>query len=127
MPFTHAIEGSLIHFRWSGVLTREGFQSLGEAMPGLVRQVWQSTGRMPHVLHDFRATEGCDFPPLTAYEISLRRRTVPIPEPVKSAVVATPTGGWAMARVFQALNRNDNLVMELFETEEAARAWLGSE
>ncbi|HLP03344.1 MAG TPA: hypothetical protein VK163_15060 [Opitutaceae bacterium] len=127
MPFTYSIAGRLIHFRWSGTLTRDDLQMLGATMPELARQVAQATGRAPQVLHDFGAVEACDFPPIAAYEHSLRRRTVPIPEPVKSAIVATQTGGRAMARVFQALNRNENLLMELFDTEAAARAWLEAE
>jgi hypothetical protein len=127
MPFTYTIEGRLLHFHWSGTLTQTDIQAMGAAMPKLSQQVVGATGKMPDVLHDFEAVESCDFPPIAAYDQSLRRRNVPIPRPVKSAIIASQNGGRAMARLFQALNRNPNLTMEIFDSEAAARQWLAAE
>ncbi len=120
MPFTYTLEDGLVHFRWSGVLTLADLQSISEVMPAVARQL----GRAPQVLHNFDAVTSCDFPPIAAYEHSQQRRGIPIPNPVKSATIATTSEIRAMARVFQAVNHNPNLRMEIFGSEAAARAWL---
>ncbi len=120
MPFTHAIEDRVVHIRWSGVLTQGDLEGIGKLMPQLVRQL----GFVPQVLHTYDAVTGCDFPPLAVYEHSEQRRQLHIPQPSRAASVAKTAVVRDMARVFQLLNRNPNLELEVFATEEAARAWL---
>ncbi len=120
MPFTHTIEEQFVHIRWSGVLTKDDLQAIGKLLPAIGAQL----RRAPHVLHNFDAVERCAFPPIAALEQSVQRKRVQMPFPVKSATVARTPEVLAMARVFQALNRNQNLEMEIFDSEEAARRWL---
>jgi hypothetical protein len=127
MPFIHTIAGRLITFTWSGTLTRAELQCINTLMPELSRTVVTQEGDVPQVLHDFSALDGCDFPPITAYEHSVERKRILIPHPIKSATIAKTSEVRAMARVVQALNRNPNLEMEIFDTKEAALAWLKQE
>ena len=124
MPFTYTITGRLLRFVWSGVLTREELRRMSELMPELSRTITMKEGDVPQLLHDFTALEGCDFPPITAYEHSVQRKRILIPHPTRSATIARSSEVRAMARVVQALNRNPNLEMEIFDSEEAAMAWL---
>lgn len=127
MPFSCQIEGRIVHFCWSGVLHLAELQELGTEMPGLSTLVMQATGLPPQLLHNFDAVTDCDFPPVAVQAHSIRRQEMVIPWPVKSAVVASLGGGRSVARLFQALNRSNNLRLELFDSEAAAREWLDRE
>lgn len=127
MPFTYSADGRLLRFAWSGVVTRDDLQRLNELMPELVPSIAMQCGDVPQVLHDFDAVEACDFPPISAYEHSVQRKRILIPQPIRSATIAKTSEVRAMARVVQALNRNPNLEMEIFDTEAAALAWLAQE
>lgn len=120
MPFTYLIEGRLVYVRWSGVLTKDDLQAIGRLLPEIGAQLRGA----PQLLHNFEAVERCAFPPITALDHSVQRKRVQMPVQVKSATVARTPEMHAMARVFQALNRNPNLEMEIFDSEEAARRWL---
>lgn len=121
MPYSSIIEGRVVHIVWSGVMSREDLQSLGKGMPRIAAEL----GFAPDVLHTFDAVTGHSFQPLAAYMLSLLRKRVEIPTPVRSAAVATTAEGKSMARMMATLNRNHNLEMKVFESEEAARRWLG--
>jgi hypothetical protein len=108
-------------------VTRDDLQRLNGLMPELVRSIAMQCGDVPQVLHDFDAVEACDFPPIGAYEHSVQRKRILIPHPMKSATIAKTSEVRAMARVVQALNRNPNLEMEIFDTEAAALGWLAQE
>ena len=127
MPFTYSANQRLLRFVWTGTLTRADLQELNAQMPELVRALTMQQGDVPQLLHDFSALQGCDFPPLAAYEHSVQRKRILIPHPIKSATIAKTSEVRAMARVVQALNRNPNLEMEIFDTEESALAWLNQE
>lgn len=116
-----------MRFVWSGTVTRNDLQQLNELMPELVPSIAMQCGDVPQVLHDFDAVKACDFPPISAYEHSVQRKRILIPQPIKSATIAKTSEVRAMARVVQALNRNPNLEMEIFDSEEAALAWLAQE
>ncbi len=123
MPFTHTVENRLLHFRWHGVISRKDLQTFGRNMPGLVA----SLGFSPNILHTFDGMKGHSFQPLMVYMFSLLRKRAQIPAPVKSAAVAKTPKVRAIARLFKACNHSPNLTIEVFESEEAARAWLALE
>ena len=120
MPYSYIIEGRVVHIVWSGVISKEDLQSVGKAMPRLAAEL----GFAPDVLHTFDTVIGHSFQPLAAYMFSLLRKRVEIPNPVRSAAVATTPEGKSMARMMATLNRNHNLEMKVFASEEAARRWL---
>ena len=123
MPFTHAVEDDIVHFSWHGVITREDLQTFGKNMPALAA----SLGTVPFVLHTFKEVQGYRFQPLVVYTFSLLRKRAKIPYPVKSAVVVDAPEKLAMARLFKACNHSPNLTIEIFESEERARAWLAGD
>lgn len=120
MPFSHQIEGRIVHLRWRGVMATEELSLIGPLMRELSREL----GFVPQLLHTFDEISGCDLAPLAAYEHSAERQRVPIPKPARAAAVAKTVEVRDMARVFQLLNRNPGLEMEVFDSEEDARAWL---
>ena len=120
MPFTHAVEDDILHFNWYGIITREDLQTFGKNMPALAA----SLGFVPNVLHTFDQMTGYRFQPLVGYTLSLLRKREKIPYPVKAAAVVNTPEKLALARLFKACNHSPNLTIEIFESEERARAWL---
>lgn len=121
MPYTYTVENRLVHIAWSGIVSKEDLRAIGLEMPRLAA----SLGFAPDVLHTFDAVTGYGFQPIAAYMLALLRKRVVIPHPVKSASVATTPEMRRLAQIFITLNRNHNLVMKMFDTEETARRWLG--
>ena len=120
MPYTHTIKDRIVHITWEGIVSKEDLQSIGKLMPRLSGEL----GFAPDVLHTFDAVTGYGFPPIAAYMLSLLRKRVAIPIPVRSAVVVKTKEAKGLAAVFKALNRSPNLTMELFDNEESALRWI---
>lgn len=120
MPFTHSVENHILHFNWYGIISRDDLQAFGEGMPGLV----DSLGFLPCVLHTFDEMKDYSFQPIMVYMYSLLRKRAKIPQPVKAAAVAKTLRVLAVARLFKACNHSPNLTIEVFDSEDAALAWL---
>lgn len=120
MPISHTIEGRVVHLAWSGVITNADLAAIGALMPRLVKEL----GFVPHVLNTYDGVIGADLDPDAIYAQSMQRRQHPIPPQAKSALVAATPVVLSMARVFQAMNRDPRLQMEIFSSEAEARAWL---
>lgn len=123
MPYTYEMEGRVMHVRWSGVVSREDLQAIGRDMP----RVAAEAGFAQDTLHTFDAVTGYSFQPIAAYMLSLLRKRMPIPTPVRSASVVRTPQTRALAKIFQSLNRSQNLEIELFDSEADARRWLARE
>jgi hypothetical protein len=121
MPFTHTIEDRIVHVEWAGIVSKEDLQAIGKLMPRLSAEL----GFAPDVLHTFDAVTGYGFQPIAAYMVSLLRKRAVIPCPVRSASVVKTPEAKSLASIFKALNRSPNLTIEIFESEAAARRWIG--
>jgi hypothetical protein len=53
-----------------------------------------------------------------------KRRAVRMKNPVKSAIVAADAVQFGFARMYQTLNENPDITVEIFQSEEPALAWL---
>jgi len=56
-----------------------------------------------------------------------RRRAATFPNPFKSAIVGRVPAQAGMARMFQTLNDNPQITIEVFDDEAAALEWLRGE
>ena len=119
MPYTYTIEERVVHVSWSGDVSKRDLDAFGEEMP----RVGQRLGFAPDVLHTF-ADVMPGLQPIEAFMYSQRRNQVPIPNPIRVAIVAQDQLGEALATVFQELNRTPNLTMKVFPTEAEGRRWL---
>lgn len=120
MPYKKTRTDGYVHLDWYGVLTDEDIVSLGQDLPAIASEL----GYAPHVLHTFDRVAGARVRPWTVFQHALRHKDVPIQNPVKSAWVAAHPDVQRMGKLFQELNRNPQLEVELFETAKAAKAWL---
>ena len=123
MPATHEVKDRIVHFSWTGSVTGEDLKSLGQTLQTL----GASLGFAPDVLHTFDQMNGAPFEPWSGFEHSLRQERVRLRNATKSALVAKTPEVLAVARMMQTLNRNPNLAMEIFPSEETALAWLRDE
>jgi hypothetical protein len=123
MPATHEVKDRIVHFSWRGTVTGEDLRSIGQTLQAL----GTSLGFAPDVLHTFDEMNGAEFEPWAGFEHSLRQERLRLRNAAKSALVAKTPKVLAVARMMQTLNRNPNLAMEIFPTEEAALAWLRDE
>ena len=123
MPATHEVKDRIVHFSWSGTVTAEDLRSLVKTLQAL----GASLGFAPDVLHTFDEMDGAAFEPWSGFEHSLRQERVRLHNAAKSALVAKTPKVQAVARMMQTLNRNPNLAMEIFPSEETALAWLRDE
>ncbi len=123
MPYTHAVEGKVVHISWHGVVSKEDLRTLGEEMPRIVEAI----GFVPDLLHTFERMERYSFQPISVYMFSLLRKRVQISRPSRSALVATTPETKSLARIFKMVNRTPNLEMAIFGSESAARRWLARE
>ena len=123
MPYTHTVRDRIVHIAWKGDVNRDDMRSIGQLLP----QLAESLGFAPDVLHTFTEMTGPAFEAWTAFEHSLRQEKVRLRNAAKSAVVAKTLKVHVVARMMQALNRNPNLTMEIFTSDEDALAWLHDE
>ncbi len=126
MPFSHTVENRVLHVSWSGVISRDDLQAFGQTVP----EVAKGLGFTPQILHTFDELEGYSFQPIVVYTVSLLRKRVKIPVPVRSAALVRAQDPGrrkemiALANLFKAMNRTRNLTIEVFHDEAEARAWL---
>jgi hypothetical protein len=119
MPYSYTIAERIVHVCWSGDVSKRDLDAFGEEMP---RIGWQ-LGFAPDVLHTFaEVTSG--LPPIEAFLYSQRQDQVPIPNPMRAAIVINTEECEALANVFRALDATSNLTMKVFPTEAEARRWL---
>ena len=119
MPYSHTIEGRIVHVCWHGIVAEDDLDVFGKEMPQLGRRL----GFAPDVLHTFAEVTG-GLRPIEAFTYSLRQNQELIPNPIRAAIVVGGGEGEALATVFKELNRTPNLEMKLFADEAAARLWL---
>jgi hypothetical protein len=123
MPYTYTVEDRIVHIAWDGTISRQDLQSVDQEMPRLAVRL----GFGPNVLHTFAEATGHNYELITAYMVSLIRKRIAIPHPVKSALVATTPETKRMAELFRELDATPNLTIEVFASEAAAREWLDEE
>jgi len=120
MPYSHTIKGRTVRICWYGNITQADLDVFGLEMP----QIGRKLGFAPDVLHTFDGVQDQGLMPIEAFTYSLRRGLEPIPNPIRSAIVADSDKGRALATVFKELNRTPNLEMKVFDNESDARSWL---
>lgn len=120
MPIEIQTRADHLHAHWSGMITAKDLGQLFGELPAVAARC----GFVPHVLHTVDPTAELQLDTLEAFNYSKRRIATPIPVPVKAAFVAHTPAAVAIARNFANFNRNPNLTLQSFLTEQAALAWL---
>ncbi len=121
MPYERTQSDRIVHYRWYGEITPDDLRTIGRELPDLASRL----GYAPDVLHTFADSVTGHVDAWTMFEESIRRRNTRLRNPVKAAWVAGKGPVLTAARMFQELNRNPDMKIEIFRSEKAARKWLG--
>lgn len=122
MPFSLTDEGSFVRIEWFGPVTADDLHGAADQLDAIARlkPVW------PDNLADIRRVDGrtLDFPALMS--LARRREALPLPNPIRTPVIAESSVSLGFARMFRNLSNNPSITIEVFATEDAAVSWLTS-
>jgi hypothetical protein len=103
-------------------LTRQDLESLFEEFETIERERVPA----PHRLCDTTRLERREIQWNDYMSLAARRSQAVLPNPVKSAIVVTSLVNMGFARMFQQVNNNPQIEVRIFDSEDAAVAWLRS-
>jgi hypothetical protein len=122
MPFEHTFEGPVIISRFHGTLVNDDLVR----MSTVINELERSLAVAPHRLTDLRGVTKVDvrYPEVQGFVD--RRHTVPLGNEVRAAILVGTPLEFGFARMFQTLNTNPKIDIEVFTDEQAARDWIFS-
>lgn len=122
MPFTIAIQPDLIRLTLSGVLTDEDLRGMGVA----VTEIEAESFPIPSRITDMTGVTELQIGYAGVQALAAQRRAIAFPNTFKSAIVVEGPSQLGMARMFQTLNDNPKITIEIFTDAAAALAWIRS-
>jgi hypothetical protein len=120
MPITTQFNGEFIATQMTGVVTLE--ELLAHA--GELEAIESSLPVAPHRIANLTAGTVGDFSYVEMDAYVAKRRVVRLKNRVKSAIVVGDAVQFGFSRMFQTLNNNPDIRVEIFQSEEPALAWL---
>jgi hypothetical protein len=120
MSFAIAVEPDLIRMTVSGVLTEDDLRAAAAAAADIERGL----SPIPNRIWDMTAATELRirYPDVQALAEDRRSRT--FPNAFKSAIIIRGPAQLGMARMFQTLNDNPQIAIEIFTDTGAALTWL---
>lgn len=122
MPFELTSTDGILCARFYG---RLAFEDLQEAFAA-VATIEAQAEVCPHRLVDLSSVNEVDIDYSSMQRAAAVRQQAPLKNHVKSAVVAPTPLLLGFARMFQALNDNPNIRLEIFPNAAAAWVWLAA-
>ena len=117
-----AVEPDIIRVTLSGVLTDQDLADIATAAADIERDRDPVPPRLTNMTGVTEMKIG--YPDVKA--LADRRRLLAFPNDFKSAIVVGTPVQRGMARMFQTLNDNPRITIQIFDDETAALAWLRS-
>lgn len=120
MPVTYELKDGLFWIHFSGILDREEFAALFEVFE-------KEEGNMeviPHRLSDLTELSAMNINFEDILNLARTRRAIHFPNNFKSAIVAANEVQLGFARMFQTLNTNPQIEIQIFDDAESALKWL---
>jgi len=121
LSFRIAIEPGLIRVIMYGALTREDLDGIASAADDIERD----RDPVPHRLADMTGVTEMQVAYPEVKTLAEHRRTIVFPNEFKSAIVIRTPVQRGMARMFQTLNDNPKITIQIFDDKAAALRWLG--
>ncbi len=115
--------GGLIRFNLSGIVTLDDLLSAGAQMGRIEAEAPVS----PHRITDMSPVQDLDLNFSRMEDFAARRRVAPLKNKVRSAIVAPQQVQYGFARMFQTLNDNPRIEIEIFSDCASAQQWLDAE
>jgi len=120
MPITTEYQGEFILTKMTGLIALPDLLAHAEEIAAIESSLPTAPHRIAHLAGDFVGELG--FMELNAFVA--KRRVVRLKNPVKSAIVVGGAAQFGFARMFQTLNDNPDIRVEIFQAEAPALAWL---
>jgi hypothetical protein len=120
MPITTEYHGEFIVTRMTGLVALSDLLTHAEEIAAIETSLPVTPYRIAHLAADLVGEMG--FVELNTF--AARRRVAQLKNPVKSAIVAGGAAQFGFARMFQTLNDNPDIRVEIFQAEGPALAWL---
>ncbi|MES2307033.1 MAG: hypothetical protein V4558_16140 [Gemmatimonadota bacterium] len=120
MPFTHEMTPTLIRLDFTGTVTNEDLLRVGAVAAELEAGLAVIPGRIV----DFTSSEGLAISFNGILALAETRRARRYPNAFRTAILVKNDGQRGFARMFQTLMSHSQVTVEIFDTAEAALAWL---
>lgn len=120
MRFEFQIQDGVVFSRFLGRVTGADILDHARYLAGLETESEVSPDR----LTDLSATDAMDVVFEDIERLAKVRRSAPLRNPIRSAIVAPKDIQYGLARMFQTLNDNPEIILEVFRDTASARQWL---
>ncbi|MEO7413145.1 MAG: STAS/SEC14 domain-containing protein [Opitutaceae bacterium] len=120
MPISITREGELLVAKFQGCITTVEFLQSGREM----NEIEQREPATPDRIIDLSETNGINLNFKTIDDFAQTRELSQLKNPAKSAIVAPGDLQFGLARMYQTMNRNPRLEVQVFRDQAAALAWL---
>jgi hypothetical protein len=120
MPYTITVENKVVRTALTGRITAQDLV----ALTGESKNYEENVDVVPHRITDMRGIEelAIHFPDISA--LAEKRGQVRFPNAVKSAIIAHDRLHLGYARMYQTLNHNPQMVIQIFPDEASALEWI---
>ncbi len=123
MPYEILLSGQLITTRLYGLVTPKELLDSAVEMAKIEAEQPVTLNR----LTDLLGVEASDFDTEAIHQLAAVRSEAVLRNPVKSAIVAPKPAHYGFSRMFQTLNENPLITVEVFHDLRSALAWLESD
>lgn len=120
MPFQIQFDAPILRITFSGIVTKADFTGLLSE----VRRLEADFERVPDRLADLSGVTEWESRFQTTYDVASLRRAEAFPNKFRSAIVAPTPVTFGIARMFQTLNDNPQIEIQVFNTRAEAEEWL---
>lgn len=123
MSYSIQILGGVVDIRLHGTVNSTEIREVAEA----TRKIEEELPTSPNRIVDLSLVDEFHLDFGAVEQIAKLRRSAPLKNKVKSAIVASKPAQFGYARMYQMLNENPNVNLELFTDREKGLAWIASD
>jgi hypothetical protein len=121
MPVQITTVDGVVHLVMTGIVTNLDL----EAGVALIKP-YENGPVVPHRLTDLSGAEGLNLNFESVWSLASKRRGLKFPNVFKSAIVAPKPSQMGFARMFQTLNDNPQITIQIFPDRVSALQWIAS-
>jgi hypothetical protein len=122
VAFDSKIAQRIVYLTFRGCVTAEDLRDMADLFAKIETEARVSPDRMV----DLSAIEGLNLNFSAIMNYAAARRNAPLQNTVKAAIVAPQTLQYGFARMFQTLNVNPDISMEIFIDQASGLAWIAA-
>ncbi|HLZ53251.1 MAG TPA: hypothetical protein VKS19_02115 [Verrucomicrobiae bacterium] len=122
MALNSKIAEGIVYLTFRGYVTAEDIRDMVDLLAKIETEARVSPDRVA----DLTAIEGMSLNFSAIIDYSVMRRKAPLKNKVKAAIVAPHPLQYGFARMFQTLNDNPDINMEIFTDKNSGLAWISA-